>query len=279
MIQSKPLANHQLPNKGGYPNKKKGDRHEDAYLLHVHRLLSNVEELRVLVVGDDYMRRVRLGRKNLISYHIDGGWHPGANTVQVPPNLMITQVGLRHYQLGRNPAFYLGDLTNRFLNTRPRSLQDYLDRSAGNPVTRRLPPPHLIIIIAGLHDIEHQIYAGNGAPPVQPFEKRNFVNRCIRGIENLRNDVDPYGTSLALWAGFGRASNVIGALNRYHLFTKDRVGGEDWPNWLHYRCFVGSEMDLLSYDPQELQDSGGRAFYWSTAAASAACTQLMQFLA
>jgi hypothetical protein len=133
-----------------------------------------------------------------------------------------------------------------------------------------LPPPHLIIVVAGLNDVawRHEPWQPNGHMKPDTRQRREFLHNAVSGLTALRYDLDRDGRSLVLWAGFGSTRNAINQLRGYRDYIKDRVGKTGWPEWLHYKDFVGKFMEK-----EEAYAPDGRR--WHSTLAAARCTDLL----
>jgi hypothetical protein len=196
------------------------------------------------------------------------------------------QVVLDGYRIGENPSRYFGSLAgNR--NNPPQRISDLLRRGLSVVAPRRtLEPPHLIIVIAGLNDIlyNHQPHLVANADFVATQQKQDFFYSATRRLWEIRDDLDPSGRSLVLWAGFSRASNAIAAGNRYSAYVESRVGKYDWPWWLAYECFVGRYMqEVAAFEPPPHPPPGVPprnmySRYWHCRLAEAKCTHLVRWV-
>ncbi len=171
---------------------------------------------------------------------------------------------------GEELKFYLQPLNEQhFCNEviYPRTISSYLARRAAQDasrvVARRLPSPHIIIVVGGLTDIDRRSYRLGAS--VQPLQKKNFLKSSLAGIEKIRNDLDQVDQgkeqkSLVLWAGIGVDESVLKEMETFHRFLDDKIGSKTfhWPKWLPYECFVGSKMcgDSWNHDQAQLSLSG-----------------------
>jgi hypothetical protein len=183
-------------------------------------------------------------------------------------SFFLPQLALPAWRVGEEKLpLYLQPLNKQhFRNEKiyPQTISSYLARraaqNASRVVARRLPSPHIIVVVGGLNDIDRSSYRLGVS--VQPWQKENFLKSSLAGIEEIRNDLDHVDEgkeqkSLVLWAGIGVDESVPKEMKTFHRYLDDKIGSKtfDWPKWLHYKCFVGSEMRGASWNHDQAQAS------------------------
>jgi hypothetical protein len=171
---------------------------------------------------------------------------------------------------GENLPFYLKPLNKKHFDNEkcyPETIASYLARraaqGASQVVARRLPSPHIIVVVGGSNDIDRMSYRFGAS--IEASHKKDFLLSLLAGIKKIRNDLDQVDEgkeqkSLVLWAGIGVGESVPKEMETFHRFLDDKIGSKtfDWPEWLHYKCYVGSEMcgDSWNHEQAQLSLSG-----------------------